>query len=109
MANSGNWCPLIQKACKEHKCAWYTHIQGTNPQTGDNMDKWGCAIEWMPILLVENSSNQIGTQAAVESFRNETINANRQNQQLYLHALEQGVDVAKITPMDPPVIGPTDN
>lgn len=109
MAKSDKWCPLIQKDCKEHKCSWYTHIQGVNPQTGENMDKWGCAVEWVPMLLVENSAKQISTAAAVESFRNEVVTANHQNQQLYVHALEQGVDVARVTPIDPPIIGPKIN
>ena len=109
MAKSDKWCPLIQKDCKEHKCSWYTHIQGVHPQTGENMDKWGCAVEWVPMLLVENSSKQLSTAAAIESFRNEVVTSNHQNQQLYVHALEQGVDVARVTPIDPPMIGPPIN
>ena len=82
MAKSDKWCPLIQKSCKEHKCSWYTHIQGNNPQTGEAVDKFACAVEWVPMLLVENSMRQVSTSAAVESFRNEVVKANNQNQQL---------------------------
>ncbi len=40
------------------------------------IDKWACAIALMPILTIENSQQQRHTAAAVESFRNEMVNAN---------------------------------
>ena len=55
------------------KCEWFTHVQGVNPQTGQEVDEWGCAVTWMPMLLIENSQQQRQTGAAVESFRNETV------------------------------------
>ena len=101
----GEFCPLIQKKCVEHKCAWYTCVRGTNPNTGEEIDDWRCAVSWMPMMTVEiaQMSNQTG--AAVESFRNEVVEANHQNQQLYAHALQQGINVAQITPLNPPMIG----
>ena len=71
-------CPLMGDPCLEHGCEWYTHIIGTNPQTGEPVDKFGCAITWLPILLIENSAKQNQTGAAVESFRNEMVKANNQ-------------------------------
>lgn len=59
----------------KHGCDWYTHVIGANPQTGEQMDKWGCAITWLPMLLIENSQQQRQTGAAVESFRNAAISA----------------------------------
>lgn len=44
---------------------------GTHPQTGTPIDQWGCAVTWLPLLLVENSRHARGVQAAVESARNE--------------------------------------
>ncbi|WP_367846997.1 hypothetical protein [Rhodoferax sp. WC2427] len=76
-------CPLGSK-CEEirdnkiHRCAWFTQLAGTNPATGEQVDERGCAITWMPILLVENSKQQRSTSAAVESFRNEVVAANEQ-------------------------------
>ena len=49
-------CPLIKKPCIEHDCEFYTHLIGLNPQTGAQEDKWGCAIAYLPILLVENAN-----------------------------------------------------
>lgn len=70
----GKLCPLIGEDCRELECSWYTQIRGTNPQTGEEVDEWGCAVTWMPMLLIENSQQQRQTGAAVESFRNESIN-----------------------------------
>jgi hypothetical protein len=70
-------CPLHNFApCKELECAWFTQIRGHNPNTGAEIDEWGCAISWMPILMIENSQQQRSTGAAVESFRNEMVNSN---------------------------------
>lgn len=71
----GNLCPFMKKDCVEQKCKLWIHLVGTNPQTGQPTDDWGCAIGWLPLLLVENSRHQRGTQKAVESLRNETIKA----------------------------------
>lgn len=70
-------CPLLKKPCIEHDCLWYTQVQGTNPQTGEQVNNFGCAMAWLPVLLVENSQQQRQTGAAVESFRNEMVQANR--------------------------------
>lgn len=101
----GDFCPLIQKKCVEHKCAWYTCVRGTNPNTGEEIDDWRCAVSWMPMMTVEIAQKSNQTGAAVESFRNEVVEANHQNQQLYAHALQQGINVAQITPINPPMIG----
>ena len=101
----GEFCPLLQKKCVEHKCAWYTCVRGTNPNTGEEIDDWRCAVSWMPMMTVEIAQKSNQTGAAVESFRNEVVEANHQNQQLYAHALQQGINVAQITPINPPMIG----
>jgi hypothetical protein len=70
-------CPLNQFApCKELECGWFVQVRGHNPNTGEQLDEWGCAIAWMPILMIDNSQQQRHTGAAVESFRNEMVKAN---------------------------------
>ena len=66
-------CPLLQKKCIKHQCIWYNMLQGKHPQTGLDVQEWGCSIAWLPLLLVENSRHIQGTQAATESFRNEMV------------------------------------
>jgi len=69
-------CPLLNKKCIKHQCIWYNMLQGKNPQTGQNVQEWGCSIAWLPLLLVENTGKQVQTNSAVESFRNEMVKAN---------------------------------
>ena len=82
----GNFCPLIKEDCVQFKCAWFSQLRGTNPNTGKEVDEWGCAIAWMPVLTIENSQQQRQTGAAVESFRNEMVKANEVGQQVLLAA-----------------------
>ena len=82
-------CPLGAK-CEEikdnaiHRCAWFQTLAGTNPNTGEQIDEKGCAIAWVPMLMIENSMQQRSTSAAVESFRNETVQANQKTQQILM-------------------------
>jgi hypothetical protein len=72
-------CPL-NRICERIKddvierCAWYTEVKGMNPQTGQEVDEFGCAVSWLPVLLIEGSRMARSTTAAVESFRNEMVN-----------------------------------
>jgi hypothetical protein len=74
-AEKGAVCPLhrvdVSKVC--HRCPWWTQIRGTNPNTGEPVDRWQCAIAWLPMLLIENTQMQHQTGAAVESFRNNMV------------------------------------
>lgn len=73
-------CPLGHR-CEEvkdgeiHRCAWFTKLAGQLPD-GTQSDEQGCAMSWLPILLIENARTNRGTSAAVESFRNEMVSAN---------------------------------
>jgi hypothetical protein len=83
-------CPLDGfKPCRQLECAWFTKLQGTNPQNGQAIDEFGCAIAWMPVLIIENSQQQRQTGAAVESFRNEMVKVNQSN--LELISIQKGV------------------
>lgn len=85
----GKFCPLIQKDCMGIQCSWFTQVRGTNPNTGQEVDEWGCAITWLPVLQIETSQQSRQAGAAVESFRNEVVRANRENQQLYIQSLQE--------------------
>jgi hypothetical protein len=78
-------CPLNNfNPCKQLECAWFIQIRGTNPNTGESVDEWGCAQAWLPVLMIENSQQQRQTGAAVESFRNEMTKANETSQELLM-------------------------
>ena len=78
----GSYCPLIKKDCIGIKCSWFTQMRGTNPNTGKEIDEWGCAMTWLPVLLVENAQQSRQAGAAIESFRNEVVAFNQGSQAL---------------------------
>jgi hypothetical protein len=75
-------CPLGAK-CEEVKviegkqkivrCPWYVRVSGTNPNTGEDIDSWNCAIAWMPMLQINVANEARKGVAATESFRNEVV------------------------------------
>ena len=83
-------CPLNNfEPCKQLDCAWFIKLRGVDPNTGKDVDDWGCSMSWMPVLLIENAQMSRQTGAAVESFRNEMVKANEASQQLLLAASQQ--------------------
>lgn len=69
-------CPLDNfRPCRTLECGWFCEVKGTNPNTGEEISEWGCAMAWLPVMLVENASQSRQTGAAVESFRNEMVKA----------------------------------
>ena len=68
-------CPLGSKCetAKDdtlYRCAWFTKLQGKNPQDGKEIDEWGCAIAWMPVLQIENANQVRSVHAATCDMRN---------------------------------------
>jgi hypothetical protein len=86
----GSQCETIKDGAI-HRCAWYTKLAGTNPNTGEQTDEAACSMAWLPMLLIENSMQQRSTSAAVESFRNEMTSANQTSQQILLAQVQQGL------------------
>ncbi len=97
MAEKKIICPLMQKECIEggipvvvegkaemHSCKFWVHIVGKHPQTGADQDLWDCSHSWLPVLLIDNTQRQRETGAAVESFRNEMVEANKNSQLMML-------------------------
>ena len=76
-------CPLNNfEPCKQLDCAWFVKLAGTDPNTGKQVDEFGCAMAWLPMLLIENTQQSRGTGAAVESFRNEMVRQNEPSHNL---------------------------
>ena len=90
-------CPLGGK-CEEardgkvYRCAWYLHVQGEDPQTGEKINQSRCAMTWIPTLQIENTRAALGNQEAVESFRNEMVKGQAQA----VKALSGMLEVAKL-------------
>ena len=72
-------CPLDSfNPCRQFDCAWFMKVQGSNPNTGEPTEEWGCAMAWLPFLMIENAMQSRATGAAVESFRNEMVSSNQE-------------------------------
>jgi len=68
-------CPLGNTCRTETEdeivqCHWYTRLLGLDPQTGKDIEEWGCAMKFMPMLQIETSQQTRQAGAAVESLRN---------------------------------------
>lgn len=86
---AGTFCPFVQGECLQTKCALFSKIEGVDKNTGREVEEWGCSLAWIPMLLVENSSQQRQTGAAVESFRNEMVRANDKVMKLALGTVQE--------------------
>lgn len=103
---TGKWCPLIKKECVGLKCSWFIQVRGMNPNTGEMVDEWNCAIAWLPMMQIETSQQARQAGAAVESFRNEVVRTNAENQQLYINFMQQSQNnilSPNVTPLDSPI------
>jgi hypothetical protein len=96
----GHYCPLLKKDCIQTKCAWFIQLRGQNPQTGNDVDEWGCAVAWTPILQIETTQQSRQAGAAVESFRNEMVKANETNQKVLMATSQMFVQQADIKLLD---------
>ena len=67
---------LVKIECQKHDCQKYMMVQGKDPNNGQDVNRWDCSDNFVPMLLIENSQQQRSTGAAVESFRNEMVKAN---------------------------------
>lgn len=99
MSKTKNICPLLRKPCIERDCAWWTHVQGTDKNTGRDVNQEICTIAVMPLLLIENSSQQRSTSAAVESFRNESISRSETSNTILLAMAQQALGQNAISPV----------
>jgi hypothetical protein len=79
-AKSDMKCPLWRKPMKQvcHTCEWWVHLRGKPPQGDEVIDQWGCAIAWLPCLMVENSQQQRNTAASVDKVATELNQASNE-------------------------------
>ena len=60
----------------QHRCRLWTHIIGVDPNTGQEVNAYGCADEFRNKLIIETSQQTRQAGAAIESFRNEMVKRN---------------------------------
>lgn len=67
-------CPLLSKPCLEEGCAWFMKTIKTSRELDPKPVPFNaCAMLMIPDMLIDVIRNTIGTQAAVESSRNESV------------------------------------
>jgi len=76
------YCPQWRKKMSAvcHICPWWVHVRGANPNTGESVDQWNCAITWGPMLAIEVAQQAKQGAAATESFRNEVVKDKRRSE-----------------------------
>lgn len=69
------YCPFWRKRMSAvcHTCPQWVQLRGTNPNTGEVVDSWQCALAALPMLLIENAQQSRQNGAATESMRNEIV------------------------------------
>ena len=86
-------CPLDNfNPCRKFECGWFIQIRGKHPQTGEEVDEYGCAMALMPMLMIENSRQTSQAGSAIEGFRNEMVKQNMTT----LSTLMKGMDKKKL-------------
>ena len=61
---------------------------GKNPNTGQDVNSFDCAVSWLPVLLIEGSQQTRQAGSAIESFRNEMVRLNESNNLLTNNQLQ---------------------
>lgn len=79
------YCPMWRKAMSKccHTCPWWTKVVGVNPNSKnptapEMIDRWDCAMAWMPLLAVNTSRETFSVAAQVQEMRNEAAQNNAQ-------------------------------
>lgn len=66
-------CPLhrqkMSKVC--HTCPMWMCVKGKNPQTGEDVDDWNCALVWGPLLAVQQAKEAYAVSRELNQMRNE--------------------------------------
>lgn len=71
----GAECKSI-KDNKIHVCKFLVTVAGSNPNTGEEMNKEECSIALFPILLIENTQQQRITANSINQFHHSMSEGN---------------------------------
>jgi len=106
VCHSNEMCPLMRKRRNRvcHDCAWFKHVVGRHPQTGEQFDKWDCSIALLPMLLIENARETSRTTDALLDLRNEVNENAQRNARIQLARLSTAMQQAQ--PQQAPPLQP---
>lgn len=81
-----NTCPLMRGPCIESKCKFWVHLLGKNPQSDSTVDRFDCAVSWLPILLIENAQTVRQVAASTDKVANQVNQGNQVLEQARIDA-----------------------
>ena len=67
---------LCAKVCPT--CVMQIELLGKNPNTGEDMARWDCALRVQHVLTVEGNLYTMGVRSAVDDMKNEVVEQNHQ-------------------------------
>lgn len=73
-------CPFWKKNCDAvcPTCPLYIKVVGTDNNKDEQIDNFGCALSWMPVLEINTANQMREAGAATESYRNESVRGNQE-------------------------------
>jgi hypothetical protein len=89
----------FEKSCRElvlsEACQRWSKISGSDPQTGQPMDKWACVDDLHHILLLEiaNQTNKVSVETNV--LRNELAKAHSEQMTMSAIAVQRAGDAVR--------------
>ena len=69
-----------------YRCPWYIQVKGYDANLGKEVENWGCAIAWMPALMINTANEVRQGAAATESFRNDMVKQGQEAQKVLIAA-----------------------
>ena len=92
-------CPLHKKAMSKvcHTCPMWISVRGKNPQTGEDIDDWNCALAWSAILSVQTAKEAHMVSCEVNAMRNETKKAHDEHLTMATIAVQRATNAVDET------------
>lgn len=91
----------FEKSCRElvldGACQRWSKISGSNPQTGEPMDKWACVDDLTHILLLEIGNQTSKVSVEVNALRNEVAKGNADNVSMGAMAVQRATTAVRET------------
>ena len=70
----GSTCEKVVDG-KIHRCAWYTTLEGVNPQNGERLENTSrCAMTWLPMLMIDNTGKTSAVVSGIVDLRESVLN-----------------------------------
>jgi hypothetical protein len=89
----------FDKSCRElvlnEDCQRWSKISGSNPQTGEPMDKWACVDDLHHILLLEIANQTSKVSVETNVLRNELAKAHSEQMTMSAVAVQRAGDAVR--------------